>query len=106
MHIQIVNFSLTDLSHDAYVDFCAAIAPNFAAVPGLISKIWLADRTENVYGGIYLWESAAAMQRFAASDLFRSVASNPSLANLTSRDFAILDAPSRVTHGLGEAAVA
>lgn len=101
MHIQIVNFNLKDLSHQGYLDLCAQIAPAFAAVPGLIGKTWLADEATNTYGGVYHWESRAAMERFAQSDLFRTVVTHPNLANLTARDFDVLDAPSRVTLSLG-----
>ena len=100
MHLQIVNFNLSNLKHEAYVDFCTAVAPQFAGVAGLISKTWLSDQENNTYGGVYVWESRAAMEEFAASDLFRSVASNPSLANIISRDFEVLDTPSRETGGV------
>lgn len=104
MHIQIVNFNLKNLGHDAYADFSTAIAPQFAKVPGLIAKTWLSDRDANTYGGVYLWATEAAMRDFAGSELFESVATNPSLANLTSRDFSVLETPSRVTNGLGSPA--
>lgn len=97
MHIQIINFNLKDLSHETYVTYCSAVAPDFAKVPGLLSKTWLANRDENIYGGVYLWESAEAMAAFRLSDLFNSVSSNPNLANITSRDYAVLDAPTKVT---------
>ena len=30
----------------------------FAALPGLGSKVWLADSVNGVYGGVYTFESA------------------------------------------------
>lgn len=106
MHVQVVNFNLNNLSHEAFADFCIAIAPQFARVPGLISKVWLSDRENNTYGGVYEWENRAAMEAFSSSELFKSVVSNPSLANLSSKDFEILDKPSSVTNGVREHAEA
>ena len=57
MHVQIINFSLNDLTHDAYSDACNDIAETFANLPGLISKLWIANPETNTYGGVYFWES-------------------------------------------------
>jgi heme-degrading monooxygenase HmoA len=100
MHIQIINFQLKDLSEDEYINLCEQVAPSFAAVPGLISKVFLADRETGTYGGVYTWQDRAAMEAFAGTDLFAAVANNPNLSGLTSRDFAVLDGPTAVTRGL------
>lgn len=104
MHIQIVTFQLKDLSYDDFVGVCEQIAPAFAAIPGLISKVFLADREGGTYGGVYTWQDRAAMQAFSRSDLFAGVANNPNLTGLTSRDFAVLEAPTAVTRGLARVA--
>jgi hypothetical protein len=97
VHIQVVNFHLRDLSDADYRAACDGWAPAFAAVPGLISKVWLADEATNTYGGIYTWVDRAAMVSFASSDLFRAVATNPNLVDLTSRDYSILEGPGVAT---------
>ena len=97
MHIQIVNFKLRDLSDSDFRAACDGFAPVFAEVPGLISKVWLADEASNTYGGVYTWTDRAAMEAFASSDLFRSIAANPNYVDITSRDFAVLEGPTRVT---------
>ena len=97
MHVQIVNFHLKDLTDADYRSACGGWAPAFAAVPGLVSKVWLADAATNTYGGIYTWVDRAAMTAFADSDLFQAVVANPNLANITSRDFPILEGPGVVT---------
>jgi hypothetical protein len=97
VHIQVVNFNLKDLSDSDYRVACDGWAPAFAAVPGLLSKIWLADEQTNTYGGIYTWIDRSAMESFATSELFQAVASNPNLANITSRDFPVLEGPGVVT---------
>ena len=97
MHIQIVNFKLRDLSDSDFRAACDGFAPIFAEIPGLISKAWLADEASNTYGGVYTWTDRAAMEAFASSDLFRSIAANPNYVDITSRDFAVLEGPTRVT---------
>jgi hypothetical protein len=99
MHIQVVNFHLKHLSDSDYRVACDGWAPAFAAVPGLLSKVWLADEQTNTYGGIYTWVDRSAMEAFASSELFTAVASNPNLADITSRDFSVLEGPSVVTSG-------
>lgn len=69
-------------------------------MPGLISKVWLADSASGTYGGVYLWEDREAFERFTTSDLFKTVASPPHLADITAKDFGVLEAPTRVTRGL------
>ena len=99
MHIQIINFNLNGLSHEDYSGACNEIAQTFADLPGLISKHWLANEDTNTYGGVYFWESKEAMQNYLESEVFSQVANNPSFANATSKDFAILEGPTKTTRG-------
>jgi heme-degrading monooxygenase HmoA len=100
MHVQIINFHLRDVSEAGYRALCDEVAPAFAEVPGLISKVWLANRTTNTYGGVYTWATREAMDEYAKSDLFKAVATNPNLAGITSIDFDVLEEPTSVTRGL------
>jgi quinol monooxygenase YgiN len=100
MYIQVVTFQLKDLSQEAFEADCDETAPAFAAVPGLIAKVWLADPTTNTYGGVYTWESRSACEAYLRSELFAAVASHPNLVAVTSREFAVLAGPTRVTRGL------
>jgi hypothetical protein len=97
MQIQVVTFNLNGLSDADYRRACDGWAPALAAVPGLISKVWLADEASNTYGGVYAWIDREAMEAFARSDFFIAFASNPSIANIAARAFGVLDGPSRVT---------
>lgn len=100
MHIQIVNFNLVGLSEPDYVNACETIfAQAFQNVEGLLTKVWLKSSETNTYGGVYTWRNKAAMEAFQQTDLFRSVATNPQFANLSSRDFAVLEGPTRATRG-------
>jgi heme-degrading monooxygenase HmoA len=102
MHIQVVNFHLHGLSEPEYRALCDEVAPAFAEVPGLISKVWLANRSGNTFGGVYTWVSREAMQEFAKSELFSAVATNGHFADVTSLDFDVLEDPTGVTRGLAE----
>jgi hypothetical protein len=87
MHIQIVNFHLNELSDAEFRGSCDELAPAFADVPELISKVWLANPPANTYGGVYTWASREAMEAFGKSELFASVANNPMFEGITSTDF-------------------
>lgn len=100
MQILIVNFSLDGLSENEFARSCDELAPAFAAVPGLASKVWLADRAEGVYGGIYTFESDEALDDYLQSDLFAGIGATPGLVNVSVRRFGVLDGPTRVTRGL------
>ena len=104
MHVQIINFQLKGVSESDYVNLCDTLAPGFAAVPGLVSKVWLANSDSGMYGGVYLWHDRQSMENFAETDLFNSVATHPNLTNITSTDFAVLEHPTAVTRGLLEPA--
>jgi heme-degrading monooxygenase HmoA len=102
MHIQIINFHLKGVSEADFRAHSHEAAPAFAEVPGLISKVWLANRTTNTYGGVYTWATREAMDEYAKSDLFKAFATNPNLADITSIDFDVLEEPTSVTRGLAE----
>ena len=97
MLIQVVNFNLKDLADGDCRRDCHAWAPTLAEVPGLLSKVWLADEATNTYGGVYTWTDRKAMHAFAASDFFRAFVTNPNIANITSQTFDILEGPSQIT---------
>jgi heme-degrading monooxygenase HmoA len=101
MHVQIVNFQLDGITEEEFRNICNEVAPAFAELPGLMTKVWLADSASGTYGGVYLWESRNAMEEFQASELFRTVAEHPHLAGITSSDFAVLEGPTEVTWRLG-----
>ena len=100
MHVLIVNFRLDGIDEAQYERLCDDVAPAFAAVPGLVGKIWLKDSERGFYGGVYLFESADAFARYKESDLFKSVGSHPNLVDVTAHDFSVLESATRVTNGL------
>ena len=100
MHILTINCNLNELARAQYEEVCNELAPAFAAVPGLISKTWLANEETNTYGGVYLWEDKQAMLDYKESELYAGIGANPALADITATDFAVIEAPSKVT-GVG-----
>ena len=75
------------------------MAPAFTDLPGLVSKTWLAKAETNTYGGIYVWRDREAMEAYKESDIYRGMATNPCFADLSVKDFAVLEGPTRVTRG-------
>ena len=105
MHIQVVTFNLKGLSETEFSRACSEVfAPAFAEVSGLISKVWLRQPETNTYGGVYTWRDRAAMERYARSGLFQSIINDERFVNIRSQDFSVMEAPTRITHGLREAA--
>jgi hypothetical protein len=94
----IVTFRLDGITHDQFLAGCEEVAPAFAAVPGLVSKTWMADAGSGTYGGLYLFRSEPELSAYLASDLFRGgVAGNPAFADVAVRTAAVAEGPSRVT---------
>jgi hypothetical protein len=101
MHAQLITYHLADISQAEYFKkMVEPDAPVLANVPGLISKVWLADEEKNRFGGFYLWESKNAMDTFMHSDLVAAVVSRPFIKNVSSVDYAINEPASRITRGL------
>ena len=98
-YIQVINFNLNGITHDDFMGVGDKVAPNFAVLPGLISKVWLSDETNNTYGGIYYWESQEACETYRNGELYAgALTNNPSFTNLFDEGFSVLEGPSRITH--------
>jgi Putative mono-oxygenase ydhR len=100
MYVQIVTYHLRDINDADYRSACEGLAKVLARVSGLVSLAWLASETTNTYGGVYIWVDRAAMEAYLRSDIFIAVAADPNLVAITSRDFDLLEGPSRITQAL------
>ena len=101
MQAQLITYQLNDISQAEYIKrMVEPDAPVLATVPGLISKVWLADEAKNTFGGFYLWENKTAMEAFMHSDLVKAVVSRPFVTNVTSVDFEVNQKASLITRGL------
>lgn len=97
MHLQVITFRLRGMTPEEYEAHCAVVAPRFAEIPGLRSKIWIAEPGTDVRGGAYLWESRAWAERHAAGPLVAAMRADERFADLAIRDFDVLGEPTAVT---------
>src|SRR5262245_7234997 len=97
MYARIITFSLDGVSGEEYQDHAAALAPAFNAWPGLLAKVWIADDDAGTYGGIYFFADRASADRSRDTDLYRSMEANSAFADLSVREFDVLDEPSAIT---------
>jgi|SRR5215831_11072210 len=109
MHLLLITYQLQGMSEADYLAQSkedAAFLDFLATFPGFYSKVWLADAATNTYGGVYLWKDREAMEAFLHSDIVKALAADPTLANLTLKDYAIAEDLSRVTGGIPQDAPA
>jgi hypothetical protein len=98
MHAQVVTYRIAPMSDPEFIEGNQEFAAMMAAVPGLVTKVWLKDPDENgVYGGIYLWQDREACKSFLAGGLWAAVVSDNSVSELASRDFAVMDELTKAT---------
>ena len=89
MYVQVVTYGLAGIDESDYFDVANSVASRFAAMPGLLAKLWLGNTDEGRYGSVYLWEDREAMERFLRSDLFE--ARNPEFSDVAFEDFDVLE---------------
>ena len=105
MYARVITFRLDGLTPADYRDQVATIAPAFTTWPGLLAKVWIADDDAGTYGGLYLFTDRTSADRARDTDLYRAMAGNPAFADLSVRDFDVLDELTAITApALAEAA--
>jgi len=97
MHALIVNFKWAAPSHEERAAASEQVAPAFAEIPGLISKLWLSDPNGVTVGGIYTFEDAASCAAYRESELFAGVLANPDFSDFSMAEFEVMEAASRIT---------
>jgi Putative mono-oxygenase ydhR len=97
MYVQIVEFELQGVTQGDYEAMSEQLAPVFSEMPGLISKLWIVEPESSRAGGVYTWVDRAACEAYKTGDVYRAAIENPALANLRSREFDVLEAPTRIT---------
>ena len=91
-----INFTLGVPAAD-YAQMCAGLAETFAAIPGLRWKTWILNEQLNEAGGIYLFESEAALQNYLNSPLAAQVKTHPALLNVNAKVFTVMEDVSTIT---------
>ena len=97
-HITAFNYQIQNIGEAGWARARDELAHAFAAVPGLVSGLWLHGEG-NMRGGIYIWEDKAAYEAFLASDLRKAVGAHPNIADFTIQDYTVDEAPTRITRG-------
>ena len=68
---------LYDLPPHIGLEECRAhftrIAPDFLKIPGFLRKQFICAKGGKVAGGVYLWESQAAAERFYSGDWLKGI---------------------------------
>ena len=98
MVIQVVNFNLEGIGHQDYLGATIDVAPAFKELSGLISKVWLSDEANNLYGGVYTWENRQSMEDYLNSEFYDQVLeSNRNFVNITYKVYDVLDEQTKIT---------
>jgi hypothetical protein len=96
MHAQVVTYRVEGVSDADFIEANREFADAMAAVPGLVAKIWLKG-ADGVYGGLYLWRDRHAYEDFLASELWASALSDPSMLDVVSADYGVMEELTRST---------
>ncbi len=70
--IQIVKIK-TNLSRGELLHIAREREPQFRAIPGILQKYYI-ELGAGEYGGVYIWDSAEALQEFRQSELAATIA--------------------------------
>ena len=99
MVIQVVNFNLEGINHEQYAGAATEVAPAFKELKGLKSKVWLSDKDNNVYGGVYTWDNRESMEDYFNSQFYDEVlGNNPNFINVSYKAYEVLDGPTEITN--------
>lgn len=91
-----VNMKL-NVSVDEYKHHSEHVAPVIAQFPGIVWKVWILNEVENEAGGIYLFDSAEALQAYVSGPLSQ-LSTNSAFRSIRIRSFNTLDELSTITH--------
>lgn len=93
-----VNFTF-NVSRAEYEEAVGPLANDFAALDGLVWKVWIMNEEEREAGGIYLFEDDASMQAYLQGPLAASVLAHPALSDFSVKPFEVMEDISEVTRG-------
>ena len=55
------------------------------------------NEENKIYGGVYIWESKEHCEAYKAGEIFDMVMNSENHINPTSKDFGVLEAPTKLT---------
>ena len=93
-----LNFKF-NVTGEEYTQAVSSLAGQFAALPGLIWKIWMINDADQVAGGIYVFQDEASLKAYLDGPLAAQVMSHPALSEFDAKIFDVMDAVTAVTRG-------
>ena len=57
----------------------------------------MGDEENKIYGGVFIWESKEHWEAYKAGEIFDMVMNSENHINPTSKDFGVLEAPTKLT---------
>jgi len=97
-HVQI-DFAFSGTPTE-YAQVAAHVAPAIAAVPGLVSKLWISSEESGRAGGAYLFADRAAATAYLEGPIIARLRSNPAVTDVSVRLFEVILGPSETTRGI------
>lgn len=92
-----VEFTYDFDTADEYIAEVSPLAEQFAAVPGLVWKVWTLNPEMKTAGAAYYFADADALQTYMDGELFGAVKSHPALSNYEISTFQVMASESHVT---------
>ncbi len=93
-----VEFTYDFDTAEEYVAEVSPLAEQFAAIPGLVWKVWTLNPEEKRAGAAYYFADAASLKAYMESELFSAVKSHPALSGHEISTFQVMAAESTVTY--------
>jgi len=90
------NFTFT-VSAEEFQAAAEPLADAFAAVPGLLWKVWLLNPQTREAGGVYLFESEEALAAFLDGPLVEGMRNHPAIVGVTLKQLPVWEQPSSIT---------
>jgi hypothetical protein len=100
MYVTHVTFKLSGIDEEAYSGAIESLAPQYAKVPGLVSKTWVKQPDTSTYGGIYFWASKEDYATYSKSQLCDAVRSHPNLVSFQTTCYEDMPEGTAVTAGV------
>ena len=94
MKILIINFNLKGLEVDAFKAQAHIDAMDFRSVEGLISKYFIGDENDNVYGGVYIFKDEDSLEKYKNGPIFEFLSNHENFDNFTTKEHGVIDGPS------------
>lgn len=100
MFVQLITFRLNGMDPAEFAALSERIAPEYAHVPGLISKIFVADPDDpDAFGGVYLWRDREDAETYTREGLAQILVTSPQFSDFASRILRVVPGPTAVTGG-------